>query len=92
MTGLAVTVEFLAPVTQAWVVLAEGSTDLDGRLCSLQKEFALEEGLYRLRFDTSGVSPFFPEVSIQFRVGGAAQHYHVPLLLSPYGYSTYRGS
>ncbi len=55
-------------------------------------------GTYRLVFDTgayfraNGVEPFFPEVTVVFEVRDADQHYHVPLLLSPFGYSTYRGS
>ena len=50
-------------------------------------------GTYRIRFQTGAYgNPFFPVVEIQFVVGDGDQHYHVPLLLSPYGYSTYRGS
>jgi 5-hydroxyisourate hydrolase len=72
-------------------VLFDGQTDLDGR-ARLSEE--AESGSYRLTFDTGGYNPagFFPEASIDFRVDDPAQHYHVPLLLSPFGYSTYRGS
>ena len=91
--GIAVVLEVFADATGAWTVLAQGTTDTDGRVHDLLPgDHALRPGLYGLRFDTSGVSPFFPEVSIRFRVEHPGQHYHVPLLLSPYGYSTYRGS
>ncbi|HXZ79745.1 MAG TPA: hydroxyisourate hydrolase [Terriglobales bacterium] len=76
-----------------WKQLGLATTDADGRVRNLLPDGQLlEPGLYRLQFDTSGVSEFFPQISIQFRVANADQHYHVPLLLSPYGYSTYRGS
>jgi len=82
-----------------WQTLGRGATDADGRLRDLLPEGqTLASGLYRLTFDTSayfsshGVEGFYPEVAVTFRVADAAQHYHVPLLLSPYGYSTYRGS
>lgn len=76
--------------------LGSGTTDEDGRIGSLGPE-ALEAGTYRLEFQTGpyfaarGVETFFPEVHIAFAVG-QDPHYHVPLLLSPYAYSTYRGS
>jgi 5-hydroxyisourate hydrolase len=68
-------------------VLDSGTTDADGRVSSLGGELAL--GAYVLRFDTVGV--FFPEVVVVFTIADE-RHHHVPLLLSPYGYSTYRGS
>jgi 5-hydroxyisourate hydrolase len=68
-------------------VLDSGTTDADGRVSSLGGELAL--GAYVLRFDTVGV--FFPEVVVVFTIVDE-RHHHVPLLLSPYGYSTYRGS
>jgi len=67
--------------------LADAVTDDDGRVGSLGGE--LTPGTYRLRFAVDG--PFYPEVVVSFRVE-ADEHHHVPLLLSPYGYSTYRGS
>ncbi|WP_433724176.1 hydroxyisourate hydrolase [Nocardia sp. CA-129566] len=70
-------------------VLAERRTDDDGRVKDLP---APEIGAHRLIFDTGGLSPFYPSVTIDFRVADPAEHYHVPLLLSPYSYSTYRGS
>jgi 5-hydroxyisourate hydrolase len=91
--GIPVTLEFRAAATQPWVMIGDGDTDKDGRVFDLlPADHVLEMGLYRLRFDISGVSPFFPEVSIQFRVTDVRHHYHLPLLLSPFGYSTYRGS
>ena len=73
-------------------VLAEAETDDDGRVGSLGGELAA--GTYRLRFVTAGhlgERAFFPEVEVVFRAA-AGEHHHVPLLLSPYGYTTYRGS
>ena len=68
-----------------------GETDSDGRAKLLAKA---EAGTYHLVFDTGAYNPlgFFPIVTIVFRIENAEQHYHVPLLLSPFGYSTYRGS
>ena len=82
----------------AWHRIGAGATDGDGRLRTLTPAGPVEPGVYRIRFDTGtyfaaqGLTGFFPVVEIQFHVGDGAQHYHVPLLLSPYGYSTYRGS
>src|SRR5215212_760540 len=69
----------------------DGVTDGDGRARLLEDAVA---GTYRLTFDTGAYNPagFFPEVVIVFRIENEEQHYHVPLLLSPFGYSTYRGS
>ncbi len=76
-----------------WTLLAERVTGADGRIADLST--GLAAGSYRLIFDTGsylGPEAFYPEVVITFRVTGAGQHYHVPLLLSPFAYSTYRGS
>jgi 5-hydroxyisourate hydrolase len=79
------------------LMLGEAATDADGRVADLAPG-SLEAGDYRLRFDTggyfdaAGTDAFYPEVVVTFRVTDAAQHYHVPLLLSPFAYSTYRGS
>jgi 5-hydroxyisourate hydrolase len=76
-------------------VLAEALTDDDGRVGAFADDLAAEDHL--IRFDTGtwfagrGTTAFYPEVVVTFTVG-ADEHYHVPLLLSPYGYSTYRGS
>jgi 5-hydroxyisourate hydrolase len=71
-------------------VVASGTTDHDGRVTDLGPD-RLDAGTYRLRFDTSSRSGFFPEVVIAFVVDDDT-HLHVPLLLSPHGYTTYRGS
>ena len=76
-----------------WRKLGEGKTAEDGRLRTLwPKGRPLEAGTYRLRFDTAARSAFFPEVTILFEAAEAGGHFHLPLLLSPFGYSTYRGS
>src|SRR5262245_20981006 len=73
--------------------LGESITDPDGRVCDLlPADHRLLPGLYCLRFQTAAVSVFFPEIAIHFRIENPDQHYHVPLLLSAYGYTTYRGS
>jgi len=77
----------------SWRPIGHGATDPDGRLRTLWPAGQpLIPGTYRLRFDTQQRSPFFPEVMVVFNVTDAAGHYHLPLLLSPHGYSTYRGS
>lgn len=74
------------------------TTDADGRVKDLVPEGKLTEGTYRITFDTNayfgaqGIEGFYPEAAILFVVRDAEAHYHVPLLLSPFGYSTYRGS
>jgi 5-hydroxyisourate hydrolase len=80
----------------SWTQLANGTTDADGRAKDLGPA-ELAPGNYRLNFATGayyagkGTATFFPEVDLIFEVTGA-EHYHVPLLLSPFAYSTYRGS
>jgi 5-hydroxyisourate hydrolase len=77
--------------------IAVGETDADGRVAALGPDL-LPSGTYRLEFDTgayfaaSARATFFPRVTIEFVVSDAGSHYHVPLLLSPFAYSTYRGS
>ncbi len=80
--------------TAAGEPIAGGRTDADGRIRDLGPE-RLEPGAYRLVFDTGaylGPDAFFPEVTLTFRIADPAAHHHVPLLLSPFAYSTYRGS
>lgn len=86
--GVAVTLERRDPTGDE--VVGRGTTDADGRVSSLGPE-RLDRGTYRLRFDTTDRSTFFPEVLITFVVADD-EHLHVPLLLSPHGYTTYRGS
>jgi 5-hydroxyisourate hydrolase len=83
----------------AWLDLARGATDADGRCTNLLPDgTSLQPSIYRLSFDSAGyfgrrgVPTFYPEVAVTFEVREPAQHHHVPLLLSPFGYSTYRGS
>jgi 5-hydroxyisourate hydrolase len=82
---------------QRWADVAAGVTDEDGRLRDWVPADRVGRGMYRLVFDTGGyfaeqgVETFFPEVVITFSVVDDG-HYHVPLLLSPFAYSTYRGS
>lgn len=79
----------------SWQRLAQARTDQDGRIADL---VATTVGTYRLTFDTGAyftardVSAFYPEVSVTFEVVDADAHHHVPLLLSPFAFSTYRGS
>lgn len=68
-------------------VLAEGVTDDDGRLRFAE---GLAPGVHRLVFDVD--TPFYPEIAIAFRVTGEQGHLHVPILLSPFAFTTYRGS
>ncbi len=83
---------------EGWVELGVGETDADGRLKTLLGERKLEVGVFRIHFDTGtyfaklGVEGFYPEATIVFQVRSATEHHHVPLLLQPFGYATYRGS
>ena len=78
--------------------VGEGTTDADGRLRDLGDPAALGPGRYRLVFHTGAwfathrITGFYPEVAIDFTVTDVTEHHHVPLLLSPFGYATYRGS
>ena len=95
--GITVVLELQS--NESWQVLGQGVTDADGRLKSLLGDDSkLVPGAYRLTFhtgeyfDAQQIESFYREVTISFIVLDASEHYHVPLLLSPYGYSTYRGS
>lgn len=78
-------------------LIAEGITDDDGRITDWF-DTAIEKGHYRLTFETGawyrqhGLDTFFPQVNLDFQVSDTDVHYHVPLLLNQWGYSTYRGS
>ena len=93
--GIAVRLERLAG--EAWTTVGSATTDADGRTRALLEGEA-PAGTYRLRFEVApyfaGVrgGTFFPVIEITFAVTAGAGHHHVPLLLSPFGYSTYRGS
>lgn len=82
----------------SWKQHTTGITNADGRIANLlQKDVILEPGVYKIKFETKeyfekqGVQTFYPFVEITFTITGN-EHYHVPLLLNPFGYSTYRGS
>ncbi|MCB2407278.1 hydroxyisourate hydrolase [Hymenobacter lucidus] len=93
-----VTIALSALHGEAWQELARGRTNPDGRIPDLlPKDQQLPLGTYRMKFFTQeyfeqqGTANFYPFVEIVFNVL-AAEHYHIPLLLNPFGYSTYRGS
>ncbi len=82
-----------------WSLVSSAKTDPDGRCTQLLPEGEiLHEGLYRLAFDTAsyyaacGELGLYPVVQITFQVRGGESHFHIPLLLSPNGFTTYRGS
>jgi 5-hydroxyisourate hydrolase len=75
--------------------LSTSVTDADGRCQNLLREGqTLSPGIYRLVFHVTALFPdgLYPEVTVSFRVGAESGHYHIPLLISPFGYTTYRGS
>lgn len=81
-----------------WSEVCKGSTDADGRCRTLLGERALERGAYKLRFETAPyfaaqrIIGLYPYIEIVFAVADPSQHYHIPLLLTANGYTTYRGS
>lgn len=86
---------------KGWLMLEEKVTDKDGRISDLLKieegKEKANDGVYRLTFytkpyfDSQNMTTFYPFVEVVFKIEGGS-HYHVPITLSPYGYSTYRGS
>lgn len=93
--GVAVTLERLED--DGWHAVGSGVTNDDGRIRDLGPD-ALPSGTYRLTFAVgdyfaaAGTETFYPEVAVTCRIDGEQEHYHVPILLSPFAYSTYRGS
>ena len=97
-SGVAVSLEY-QNTDESWVQLSHAWTDEDGRV---RPFFLVEDnlgpGTYRLVFDTEGyfsnlnAESLYPQVTIAFRITDPTQHYHIPLLLNPFGYSTYRGT
>lgn len=83
---------------EGWRTLTEATTDDDGRVGDLLGDTEATGGVHRLTFATGdyhashGVDGFHPEVAVTFTITEPDDHHHVPLLLSPYGYTTYRGS
>ena len=96
--GKGIAVELERDDMGVWHLIGAGITDDDGRLRTLTPSGPVTAARYRIRFQTGAyleahhTQGFFPVVEIQFTVDDGAAHYHVPLLLSPYGFSTYRGS
>ena len=97
-SGVSVTLEVLN-AGEGWSGLAEGETDADGRVSQFGvSDSQLVPGTYRLvfavekYFESLQQRSFYPEVVVTFFIEAAIEHYHVPLLISPFGYSTYRGS
>lgn len=95
--GVSVSLDVLAG--SEWIRLADAATDEKGRVGNLVPSAgAFSGGTYRLRFDAAryfrgqNVETFHSEIIITFEVRDPSEHYHVPLLLSPWGYTTYRGS
>jgi 5-hydroxyisourate hydrolase len=88
----------IASAGGGWKELSRGATDGDGRLRHLVAPGSLVEGTYRLTFETRvyfearKIESLYPQVVVVFHVRDPKERYHIPLLLSPYGYSTYRGS
>ncbi len=83
----------------AFVTVSRARTNDDGRVPGLvPADVTIGAGVYRITFDTGawfeaeGLTGFYPEVAVVFTIRDAAMHHHVPLLISPFGYSTYRGS
>jgi 5-hydroxyisourate hydrolase len=91
-------VDLEARIGEGWDQAGGGGTAADGRVPGLVAEGTLRAGVHRLTFHTGdwftaqGTEGFYPLVTVVFQIADPAAHYHVPLLLSPYGYSTYRGS
>lgn len=82
-----------------WRLLARAETDVQGRIRGLYPaNQPLSAGIYRVTFETGAffarhkTPTFFPEIPVLFEVQATSQHYHIPLLLSPFGYATYRGN
>ena len=98
--GVPITLEIQNADGASWTTLAQDCTNSDGRVAGLlaSNPSAFVAGVYRISFDTkayfaaAGTKAFYPYVRVVFEIEDPAQHYHVPLLLSPFGYSTYRGS
>ncbi len=95
--GVAVRLERM-DASGGWHKLASGATNDDGRVTDLLPAGGLVGGVHRLTFDVGPyfsaqqVEYFYPQVTVEFVVTDPSRHHHVPLLLSPFGYSTYRGS
>jgi 5-hydroxyisourate hydrolase len=83
----------------SWHIIGSGVTDNDGRISNLcESKMILDAGTYQMHFDTAvyfnamSDPVFYPWADVAFNIDDSGQHYHIPLLLSPFGHSTYRGS
>ncbi|HMO50186.1 MAG TPA: hydroxyisourate hydrolase [Kiritimatiellia bacterium] len=90
---------FVEASSGEWTQLSAGTTNADGRVADLlPSDHDLQPGRYRMHFNTEAyfsavkIAGFYPYADIVFEIRDTSAHYHIPLLLSPYGYSTYRGS
>jgi 5-hydroxyisourate hydrolase len=96
--GAGIRVELHRKSGETWKLVGQERTDANGRCSSLLGEELPEPGTYRLIFHATeyfreqNAKTFYSEIPVIFEVGDSGQHYHVPLLISPFGYSTYRGS
>jgi len=95
--GMRITLE-IQTAGDGWVPVGDGVTDDDGRVPGLAGDGAPAKGVHRMTFFTGewfeaeGIEGFYPLVTIECLIDDPLAHYHIPLLISPYGYSTYRGS
>ena len=94
-----VEISLLQQQGETWHVLGSASTNEDGRVAGFTGSGdVMAAGVYKLRFNLGdyyqklSVESFYPYAEVVFKIAGDGQHYHVPLLLNPFGYSTYRGS
>jgi len=94
-----VPITLFVQINGQWQEMSTGMTNSDGRIGDLLKaDFVLDAGIYRMNFDTQSYfeanneQGFYPFVDIVFNIDDSGSHYHIPLLLTAYGYSTYRGS
>ena len=96
-SGVGVVLERAVDGEARWTEIGRGTTDADGRVKTLLTE-SPEPGTYRITFHVGAwfaqqdVDAFYPEVAIAFQVKRGGEHFHVPLLLNPFGFTTYRGS
>jgi len=93
-----ISVSLYQQINEDWKLISMGTTNQDGRVMGLlNKDGILETGIYKMRFETGeyfdkeGIHSFYPFVEIIFNIN-TKEHYHIPLLISPHGYNTYRGS
>jgi 5-hydroxyisourate hydrolase len=97
--AVGINIELFAQKDSQWHSLSKGITNADGRISELLSEGrVLDAGNYKMSFNTGDyfksnkIQGFYPYVDIVFELDGEGAHYHIPLLLTAYGYSTYRGS